>query len=72
MDRQTAQRAWIGFVMGGLAGMGLYSLGIVIFNLIYAWVGREPVPFTWWRGLLTAFVLGLAMAINMARPPFGD
>jgi len=72
LDGQRVERALIGFVAGGLMGVGFSYLFLRITNLIYAWIGRELVQITWWSVLPFALILGLSMAINMAHPPFGD
>jgi small neutral amino acid transporter SnatA (MarC family) len=72
LDGQRVERALIGFVAGGLMGVGFSYLFLRITNLIYAWIGREPIQITWRSVLPFALILGLSMAINMAHPPFGD
>ena len=72
MDRQVVERAVIGFLVGGVMGLGFNYLFMWLFNLISSWIGREPVQFTWQSGIPLALLMGLSLAINMAHPPFGD
>jgi hypothetical protein len=72
MHNQTLERALIGFLVGGVMGYGFSYLFLFITNQISNWLGREPVQITWTSGLPLGILMGLAMAINMAHPPFGD
>ena len=73
MDKdQTREHALIGFLVGGALGYGLSYLFGLITNLINGWLNRAPIQFTWKSGLPLAILMGLALAINIAHPPFGD
>jgi hypothetical protein len=72
MDIDRFERALIGFLIGGLMGYGINFLFVWIWNQIAIRIGQEPIPVTWSSGVVLALLLGLSMAINMARPPFGD
>jgi hypothetical protein len=72
MDKQRIERALIGFLVGGLMGLGMNYLGLLLFNKIASWLGRDPVQVTLMSGIPLAIIFGLSMAINMAHPPFGD
>jgi hypothetical protein len=71
-DRQRTERALIGLLVGGAMGLGINFLFLWTFNLICTWIGRQPVQITWWCVIPFALIMALAMAINMANPPFGD
>jgi hypothetical protein len=72
MDREAPVRALIGFVMGALMGAVLSLGGAWLLNLLMVWRGLEPRVIHWWDALPLAVILGLSLAINMYRPPFGD
>jgi len=69
---QTIERTFIGFLVGGVMGYGLSYLILFITNTLSEWLKREPAQVTWKSGLPLAILMVLAMAINMAHPPFGD
>lgn len=72
MDKQKAERAVIGLLVGGLLGSSLSFLGLKLFNWLSSRLGREPVEITIWSLLPMGVLVGLSLAINMANPPFGD
>ena len=72
MDRNVPVQALIGFVIGALMGAVISLGGEWLGNWLMVWRGLAPRMIHWWDALLLAIILGLAMAINMTRPPFGD
>jgi hypothetical protein len=73
MDKdQTIEHALVGLLVGGARGYGLSYLFVLITNMLNEWLNREPIQFTWKSWLTLAILMGLALAINMAHPPFGD
>ena len=72
MEGQRLERALIGFLVGGVMGLGLNYLFLIVTNLFLTWAGKDPVRVTWTSGIPLAIIFGLSMAINMAHPPFGD
>ena len=72
MDRQRGFRALIGFIVGALLGYGMNYAFLWLWNKAALWLDREPTPLTWTSGIALGIIFGLAMAINMANPPFGD
>lgn len=72
MDGQRLERALIGFLVGGVMGLGFNYLFLIVTNVILNWMNRDLIRVTWTSGIPLAIIFGLSMAINMARPPFGD
>ena len=72
MDKQAPVRALIGFVIGALMGTVISLGGEWFGNWLMIRREQPPHPIQWWDALPLAIVLGLAFAINIGRPPFGD
>jgi hypothetical protein len=72
MDRNARLRALIGFVIGALMGAAISLAGEWFGNWLMVRRGLLPHPIQWWDALPLAIIIGLALAINMYRPPFGD
>lgn len=53
-------------------GLGFNYLFLIVTNVILNWMNRDLIRVTWTSGIPLAIIFGLSMAINMARPPFGD
>jgi hypothetical protein len=72
MDRNARIRALIGFVIGALMGTAISLGGEWFRNWLMFRRGQPPYPIQWWDALPLAIIMGLALALNMYRPPFGD
>jgi hypothetical protein len=62
----------LGFLTGAGMGAGLSVIMMMIYNFLVPLFGGEVVKITWAGIWPVSLIFGLAMAINVLHPPFGD
>lgn len=71
-DKERNNRALVGFIVGLIFGSGADYLGLLLFNWVLPWAGKEPIEITFGNVFPMGIIFGLGMGLLMMNPPFGD